>query len=274
MRVNVGDVELEVAVDGEDGAPAVLLLHGWPDTHDLWRNQVVALTAAGYRTVAPDLRGFGASDKPSDPEAYNMLSLAGDVANLLDALDIPRAHVVGHDWGAGLAWVLGAFLPDRVDHLVALSVGHPRALADAGFEQLEKSWYMLFFQFAGTAEQWLTADGGAHFRDWARHPEHDAVVARWADPAAVTGGLNWYRANVPAERLVRSPLEFPPIAAPTLGVWSDGDVFLTEAGMATSGPFVAGPYRYERVEGCGHWIPLEAPDRLNRLLLDFLPAPA
>jgi pimeloyl-ACP methyl ester carboxylesterase len=273
MRVNVGAVELAVEVGGDPSGPPVLFLHGWPDSHEMWRNQLVALGEAGFRTVAPDLRGFGDSDKPADVEAYGMFELMGDVAGLLDALDIPRAHVVAHDWGSGLAWVLAAFLPDRVDHLVALSVGHPRSFGNAGFEQLEKSWYMLLFQFAGVAEQWLSMDDWANFKAWADHPDHDAVTARLADPAAVTAGLNWYRANVPPTRLVTEPFEFPPIVAPTMAVWSDRDIFLVEAGVVNSKEHVSGPFRYERVANCGHWIPLEQPDALNALLLDFLPDP-
>lgn len=273
MRIDVGEVQLSVDLGGDPDGPPVLLLHGWPDTHDLWRNQVVALGGAGYRTIAPDLRGFGESDKPDGVAAYNILNLLADVTGLLDALGIARAHVVGHDWGAGLAWAFASFVAERVDHLVALSVGHPRSFGDAGFAQLEKSWYMLLFQFEGVAEQWLSADDWANLRAWAGHPDHEAVVARLAGPGALTPGLNWYRANLPPERFVVPPLEFPPIAAPTMAIWSDGDMALIEAGVTGSSAHVSGPFRYERIEGAGHWIPLDAPDALNRLLLDFLPAP-
>jgi pimeloyl-ACP methyl ester carboxylesterase len=273
MRVDVGEVQLSVSLGGDPAGPPVLLLHGWPDSHDLWRNQVVALGDAGFRTIAPDLRGFGESDRPEGAAAYNILSLLGDVTGLLDALDVPRAHVIGHDWGAALAWAAAAFAPERVDHLAALSVGHPRSFGDAGYEQLEKSWYMLLFQFEGIAEQWLSADDWANFRAWAGHPDHDAVTARLAGPGGLTPGLNWYRANLGPERFVQPPLEFPPITAPTMAVWSSGDMALVEAGVVGSKDYVTGPFRYERIDGAGHWIPLEAPDELNRLLLDFLPVP-
>jgi pimeloyl-ACP methyl ester carboxylesterase len=272
-HVDVGEVRLAVELAGDAGGPPVLLLHGWPDSHELWRHQVEALTNAGYRTIAPDLRGFGASDKPADPAAYNILSLLGDVTGLLDALDVGRAHVVGHDWGAGLAWALAAFAAERVDHLVALSVGHPLSFGDAGFPQLEKSWYMLLFQFEGIAEQWLSNDDWANFRVWAGHPDHDAVAAAMGKPDALTAGLNWYRANMGPARLVQPPLEFPPIAAPTLAIWSDHDMALIEEGVVRSAEHVTGPFRYERIEGVGHWIPVEAPEVLNRLLLGFLPHP-
>ncbi|HEY2428335.1 MAG TPA: alpha/beta hydrolase [Acidimicrobiales bacterium] len=269
MRADSGGVGIEYDVTGQ-GRP-VLLLHGFPDTGRLWRNQVPALAEAGYQVIVPDLRGYGRSDKPNDVDAYNMLMLAGDAAAVLDDAGVERAHVVGHDWGAALAWTLGAFVPDRVDHLVALSVGHPMAFRETGFEQREKSWYMLLFQFEGVAEEWLSANGWANFREWARHPDVDGVIADLEADSSLTPGLNWYRANVPPQALVAPAIEFPPVAAPTMGVWSSGDFALTEKQMQDSAAHVSGPWRYERVDGPGHWMQLEAPDAVTRLLLDFLP---
>src|SRR5207247_200342 len=121
-------------------------------------------------------RGYGRSDKPPAVEAYAVPLLLGDVLAVLADAGAERAHVVGHDWGAALAWGLGALVPDRVDHLVALSVGHPSTFMRT-YEQHEKSWYMLLFQFAGVAEHWLSDDSWANFRNWARHPDADAVIA-------------------------------------------------------------------------------------------------
>ena len=109
---------------------------------------------------------------------YGILDIAGDVVGILDSLGVDRAHVVGHDWGAALAWAMAAFLPDRVDHLVALSVGHPSAFGAAGFDQRQKSWYMLLFQFEGIAEEWLSANDFANMRAWSHHPDIDQVVNR------------------------------------------------------------------------------------------------
>jgi len=152
-RVNVDGVGIEYQVTGE-GRP-VVLLHGFPDSGRLWRHQVPALAGAGFQVVVPDLRGYGRSDKPEAIEAYSLLLLAGDVMAILAELEITRAHVVGHDWGAALAWGLASLAPDTVDHLVALSVGHPATFRRTS-QQLEKSWYMLLFQFPGIAERWLT----------------------------------------------------------------------------------------------------------------------
>jgi len=269
MRVDTSGVAINYEVTGK-GRP-VILLHGFPDSGRLWRNQVPVLTDAGFQVIVPDLRGYGASGRPEEVEQYSLPFLVGDVLAVLDAVGVERAHVVGHDWGAVLAWAIGSLVPDRVDHLVALSVGNPLAFRGAGLAQREKSWYMLLFQFAGVAEQWLTADGWANFREWGRHPDTEGVIADLERDGSLTPGLNWYRANVPPESFVGPPLELPPVAAPTMGVWSSGDFALLEEQMTTSKDFVTGPWRYERVEGAGHWMQLEAPDALNRLLLDFLP---
>ncbi len=267
--VEVGDLSFAVADRGE--GPAVVLLHGFPDSHAVWRHQIKDLANARYRVIAPDLRGFGNSSKPQEAERYGMLDIAGDVLAIMDSLGVERAHVVGHDWGAALSWAMAAFVPDRVDHLVAMSVGHLSSFASLGFEQREKSWYMLLFQFEDIAEQWLSADDFANMRAWARHPDIDDVVAQMSRPGALTAALNWYRANVHPRTLIEPPIEFPPISAPTMGMWSTGDFALVEAGMTGSERYVSGPWRYERLDGPGHWMQLEQPDRVSSLLLDFLP---
>jgi pimeloyl-ACP methyl ester carboxylesterase len=268
-RVDVDGVGIEYEVTGE-GQP-VVLLHGFPDSGRLWRHQVPALAAAGYRVIVPDLRGYGKSGKPEAVDAYSIPVLAGDVlAVLADAGVTGKAHVVGHDWGAALAWALASFAPDSVDHLAVLSVGSPATFMRT-MEQRQKSWYMLLFQFAGVAEQWLSNDGWANFRGWGGHPDADAVIADLEANGSLTPGLNWYRSNVAPESWVAPPLQLPPVQAPVMGVWSSGDFALTETQMTDSAENVAGPWRYERIEGPGHWMQLEAPDRVNELLLDFLP---
>ncbi len=271
MDVDSAGVRIHVEVTGPEDGPPVLLLHGFPDSGRLWDRQTSALAEAGYRVIVPDLRGYGRSDKPVDVDSYSLLFLAADVAAVLDALDVGRAHIVGHDWGAALAWVVASLAPDRVDHLAVLSVGNPLAFAAAGLEQREKSWYMLLFQFEGIAEQWLTADDWANFRAWGRHPDADAVIAELQSDGSLTPGLNWYRANVHPRVLVEPPLQLPLVQAPTLGVWSSSDPALTEQQMTDSEAYVAGEWHYQRIEGIGHWMQLEAPDKVNRLLLDFLP---
>ena len=270
MDIQGNGVKLNVADTGE-GAP-VMLLHGFPDSHKLWRHQVSALNAHGFRTIAPDLRGFGESDKPEGVEHYALLNVTEDLRLTLDALGIEKTHVVGHDWGAVTAWAFASLYPDRVESLVALSVGHPAALQSVGWEQYARSWYMFMFQFEGVAEKWLSNNDWEFLRTMGGGGDVDQYVADLARPGALTAALNWYRANIPPESWISPPPPLPPIDAPTMGVWSSGDIALSEAQMTGSQKYVTGPWRYERIEDVGHWIPVQAPDKLNDLLLDFLRA--
>jgi pimeloyl-ACP methyl ester carboxylesterase len=267
-RVDADGVGIEYEVTGE-GRP-IVLLHGFPDSSRLWRHQVPVLADAGFQVIVPDLRGYGKSDKPEAVEAYSLPFLAGDVLTILGSLGIDRAHIVGHDWGAALAWGLASLAPDRVDHLVVLSVGHPSTFLRTD-EQRQKSWYMLLFQFQGLAEKWLSGDNWAGLRNWGRHPDIDRVIADLAADDSLTPGLNWYRANAGPESWVGPPLQLPPVSAPTMGIWSTGDFALNEVQMTDSAENVTGPWRYERLDGPGHWMQLEAPDKVNALLLSFLP---
>ncbi|MCU1426842.1 MAG: putative hydrolase or acyltransferase of alpha/beta superfamily [Actinomycetia bacterium] len=267
-QFEVNGIRLNVLVEGE-GEP-VVLLHGWPDSHLVWRKQVPALVAAGRRVIAPDLRGFGESDKPEGVEPYAIPHLLADLQALVDALGIEGFALVGHDWGAALAWAFASLIPGRVERLAAISVGHPSAFRDADFEQRRRSWYMLLFTHP-IAEQVFPRDDWMLLRAFGACPDFERYVQDLSRPGALTASLGVYRANVPPEALfLGEPLQLPPVEVPVLGVWSSGDMALTESQMTRSAQYVAGPWRYERVEGCGHWIPIEAAERLNPMLVDFL----
>ena len=267
MRMTANDgVELYAEVHG-DGDP-VLLIHGWPDDAGVWRNQVPALTSAGYRVITPDLRGFGRSGRPEDVSAYKLATAAADMGAVLDAAGAPAAHVVGHDWGAAVAWATAMFAPERVRTLTAISVPHPGVPDTA--RQREMAWYTLFFQFPGVAEARLAHDDWALFRELAPgYKDIDHAIANLSRPGALTATLNWYRANM-APRMPRPRRELPPVTAPTMGVWSDGDRYLEGERMRASGDLVKGPWRYEEITGASHWIQLDAPAELSALLLDWL----
>jgi pimeloyl-ACP methyl ester carboxylesterase len=266
--VNVAGTTIAYDVAGE-GRP-VVLLHGFPDSSHLWRHQVGPLADAGFQVITPDLRGYGRSDKPADVESYALPFLAGDILGVLADVGVERAHVVGHDWGAALAWLTASLAPGRTDHLVAMSVGFPSTFLRT-FEQREKSWYMLLFQFEGVAERYLSDNGWANFRAWGRHPDADDVIAQLEANGSLTPGLNYYRANIAASTWADPPLELPTVAANTMGIWSSGDMALTETQMLDSAESVSGTWRYERIDGPGHWMQLEAPDAVSELLFDFLP---
>lgn len=271
-RIRANGLSFNVAVEGE-GAP-VLLLHGFPDSAHLWRHQVPALVDAGFRTVTLDLHGLGDSDRPTDPARYSLPSAADDVVAILDALEITSVDLVGHDWGAGLAWVLAMTQAERVRRLVALSVGHPGGFFADAVAQRERSWYMLFFLHPGVAEAALKRDDWRLFRLLLRdRGDMSRYVTDLARPGALSAALNWYRANVTPEWYGRGELPVRmPVTCPVMGVWSTEDHHLTEAQMTASERFVSAPWRYERIEGASHWMQLDAPDRLNELLLEFLGA--
>jgi len=270
-RIAVGDISL--AVIDEGSGPPVLLLHGFPDSSWTWRHQIAALTATGFRVIAPDLRGFGDSDKPEDVAGYRMTNVARDAVGLLDALGLERAHVVGHDWGALAAWLIAALHPTRVERLAVLAVGHPATSRRRTIEDREMTWYYLLFQFAGVAEGLLARDDWQLFREWTRG---DGDTARYVEdlsrPGALTAALNYYRANTHPQRELQARPVVPPVAAPTLGIWGSRDYFLSELQMKASGEQVRGPWRYERIEGASHWLQLDEPDRVNELIIAFLRA--
>jgi pimeloyl-ACP methyl ester carboxylesterase len=279
-RVAVNEIELSFIDTGE--GPAVLLLHGWPDSALLWRFQIPALTAAGLRVIAPDLRGFGESSKPEDVAAYRVRESMRDMAALLDVLELDRVSLVGHDWGAPVAWLLATFLAERVERLAVLSVGHPDVFgaSDDGnppLEHLRRQWYSLLFQFEGVAEQWLSDDDWRRFRALvAPARDVDRYIADLSRPGALTASLKWYRANSSARRLLgRASGALPPVPAhvAVLGLWSDGDPYLIEDQMRGSGRCVTGTWRYECVADAGHWLQLDRPEVVNELLVGHLVGP-
>ncbi|PYR38504.1 MAG: alpha/beta hydrolase [Acidobacteria bacterium] len=248
--------------------PAVLLLHGFPDDRHLWRYQIPALADAGFRVLAPDLRGFGDAPRPTDPAEYGIPIVIRDVLGILDALGVARVQLVAHDWGAAVGWRLAAEHPDRVERYAAVSVGAPGG--PTTIEQREKSWYIAFFRQPGVAEEQLQQKNWQLFREWARNPvDVDRYIANLSRPGALTAALNWYRASgaPPAPGTVKPP---PPVVCPVLGIWSNGDAYLTEAPMRTSGERIRGSFQYERISGASHWLMLDKPADLNRLLLLFL----
>jgi pimeloyl-ACP methyl ester carboxylesterase len=262
---------LQFHVRDEGSGRPVILLHGFPDTGDLWRNQVTWLVNNGFRTIVPDMRGRGRSGKPPSVSDYRLSTIVADVTGILDALGVKRAHVVGHDWSAAVAWLLAALAPDRVDRLVAISVGAPGTGAKPTLDEFQKGWYRLLFLFEEVAEELLQRDDWYLFRLFlAGAKDTGAYVKTLSEPGALTPALNWYRANLPVQAILgrTGGPQLPMIKADTLGIWSAGDLYLTEEAMTRSEQRVQGRWRYERFEG-SHWVPLDQPDRLNRLLLEF-----
>ena len=269
--VRSGDVDLSVSLAGS--GPTIVLLHGWPDTSALWDDVAADLIERGFRVAVPDLRGCGRSSKPSDTESYVMHKLVGDVAAVIDALGVERVTLVGHDWGANLAWVTAAYLPARVERLVALSVGHPTAFRSAGLEQQLKSWYTLLFFHEGVGEAFLRKNDYEAMRHWLGHPRVEQVIEELERDGQMTTHLLWYRANIPPQAFVAPPPILPAIEAPTLGVWSSGDHALSEAQMRNSAEYCTNGFRFVRLEGYGHWLPIEAPREISNEVVTFVTTP-
>lgn len=262
--VKANGIRLNVATLGE-GKP-LLLLHGFPDTNKVWRKQFAALADAGYRVVAPDLRGYGDSDAPRAVEAYGMAHLRADMVGLLDTLKVDRAYVVGHDWGSIIGWHLCMYAPERVERFAALSVGHPQAYAQAGLSQKFKAWYAALFQLPVIAESLLRAGDLMALKP---HAADDEQLTDWranmAKEGRLTSALNYYRAN----RELAFSRNYPGIQAPVMGVFSEGDPALTEAQMRDSARHVD-RFRFEKLEGkVGHWLQLTEADKVNALLIAF-----
>lgn len=277
VRIPVGPLTFDVAIEGADDAEPIVLLHGFPQTASCWRRMTPGLVEAGLRVVAPDLRGYSPDARPLDPEEYRIEALMADVLAIADHLGLDRFHLVGHDWGGALAWHLAGRHPDRIRTLTVLSTPHPEAFAAArqagpssdGDDQRTKSSYMDDFRTPGF-EDTLLADDRALFRLMVHGAGMDdesaeASLARFTTRDEVTGALNWYRGAEPSDAQGLGP-----ITVPTLYIWSTEDIALGRTAAEATGACVDGPYELVILDGVSHWIPEEAPDTVVERILTHL----
>jgi pimeloyl-ACP methyl ester carboxylesterase len=266
-RMQVNGIELNVMFAGESNdGPTVLLVHGFPDDHTVWRHQVPALVAAGYRVVAPDTRGCGDSEVLPAVSDYRMDKLVADLVGLLDVLVIAQVQLVAHDWGAFQAWHFALRHPQRVERYIAMSVGHPSAYARGGLAQKLKGYYILAVR-SRLMDRLLPLANWALFRLMTQYP---AEFAHWKAqlerPGRLGAGLNYYRANPE----MTDAIDHGRAQVPVVGLWSEGDLFLAEGQMRRTGDWCDAGYTYERVAGANHWLQLDAPEKVNTLLLRHL----
>jgi pimeloyl-ACP methyl ester carboxylesterase len=265
----------------EAGAgPLVVLLHGFPEFWYSWRRQIEPLAAAGYRVVAPDMRGYNLSSRPRGWRDYALRLLAGDIAGLVRALGEESCYLAGHDWGAAVAYGVAMYEPRVVKRLAILNVPHPVRMLE-GFgtvRQLRKSWYMFFFQIPrlpeyliarddySFAKRSLRADSKKAFTD----EDLDRYVEAWSQPGALTGMINYYRAA-----LRRSPrkaaAQLQPIECETLVIWGMRDRHLGSELADPPREWVP-QVRLERIEEATHWVQHDAPERVNALLVEHFGA--
>jgi pimeloyl-ACP methyl ester carboxylesterase len=254
----------------------VLLLHGFPQSSWQWRAQLPALAQAGYRAVAPDQRGYSPGARPQETARYALRHLVADVVAMADWLGGHQFHLVGHDWGAVVAWaVAGGRYAERLRTLTAVSVPHPsafvQALASPSGDQRARSGYIRFFRQPELPERLLLGDEASGLRalfantGYTDRQAMERYVALLSEPGALTAALDWYRAND-----VDLLAELHPVSAPTLFVWGADDPAIGREAAEGGGDHVEGPYRFVPLDGVGHWVPEEAPDHFNGLLLEHL----
>jgi len=250
-----------------DGEP-VVLLHGFPQDSSAFDLLAPVLHGQGFRTLAPDQRGYSPGARPAGRSSYRVRLLVEDVLTMLDAAGLGSAHVVGHDWGANVAWALAAWHPERVRTLTSLSVPHPAAFVRAlvTSPQAFMSTYIALFQLPSLPERTLLSNDGKPLARMLStmgltQPFVDHYVERMREPGALTAALNWYRA-LPfgaSDRIGR-------VRVPTLHVWSSGDPALARAGAEATGRFVDAPYQLEILLGVSHWIPETAAEHVGGLI--------
>lgn len=276
-RVPTNGIHLHVVQCGPAAGPLVILLHGFPEFWYGWRHQLEALANAGFRVWAPDQRGYNLSDKPRRVRDYAIDQLAADVLGLLAAAGRETAAVVGHDWGAAVAWHLAAHHPARIRRAAVLNVPHPQVLAGALVRQprqLLKSWYVFFFQLPWLPETLVRLNGWWVARRALRRSSHpgtfsDADLAwyqvAWAQPRAMRSMVNWYRA---AARFAGRLGETSRVAVPLCIIWGENDAFLNANLAQKSLAFCdAGQLTYLPAS---HWVQHEEAAKVNELLIEFL----
>ena len=272
LRVDVGELTFDVRVAGPPDGRPVLLLHGFPETASSWAAVTPLLTGAGLRCYAPDQLGYSPGARPDEVDTYALTNLAQVTADLMTALEVPVADVVGHDWGANVGWALAAWHTDRVRSLTAVSVPHPAAFASAyrgDPEQRERSAYIRLFRQEGKAEEVLLADDARRLRRLLLGSDGssgvpvaavDEYVAVLSAPGALSAALNWYRA------MNAGPV-VGPVSVPTAYVWSGGDIAVGRTAAEGCGAHVTGDYRFVELAG-SHWIPEQSPSDLAAAVLD------
>jgi pimeloyl-ACP methyl ester carboxylesterase len=258
----LGDLVFDAVVAGPDDGEPVLLLHGWPQTALSWSQVIPPLAASGLRVAAVDQRGYSAGARPTTTEAYAVDRLVEDVSGILDALGWGTAHIVGHDWGAAVAWNLAARRPGLVRSLTALSVPHPRAqrAAYASDErQRELSSYMTLFRGDPTvAAQRLLADDAAYLRSFfgtdVSADDVEAYVEFLSDDSTLEATLRWYAAMGLGQS---TPL--PDVDVATTYVWGSEDLAISETAALGCAEYCLGEYEFRRLDGRGHWLPDQDP---------------
>ncbi len=274
VEVPLGELTFPVRTAGLDNHETVIFLHGFPQTSAMWSPYLARLSAAGVGAVAADQRGYAATARPTDVDQYGLDLLVADVLGIADGLGIEGFHLVGHDWGGLVGWALAAAHPDRLRSLTSVSTPHPRAFASSLWRssQLGRSWYLGLFQVPQVPERLLTLRDGTLLRRMLRGtglPAASAAgcVEAMLRPGALAAAISYYRALTP-----RRAAAVGSITVPTLYVWGTNDIALGPVAARATAAQVEGPYRFEVMDGAGHWIPDTRIDELTDLILQHVRA--
>lgn len=269
----LGDLAFTVDIAGPEGGAPVLLLHGFPETRHMWRHQRDALAQSGYRAVIPDQRGYSKGARPQATEAYATDLLVADALGLMDVLGAKRFHLVGHDWGGQLSWLIAASVPERLRSLSILSRPHPAAFARAmqdDAQQSARSGHHRAFREPDAIARMRAAKLGplrsALIAQGVPEADADVYVSALLDAGAIEGAMNWYRASGIGAAAT------PAVTVPTLYVWGTDDATVGRRAAELTKDFVTGPYRFVEIEGAGHFSADQVPERVTALLLAHIGA--
>jgi pimeloyl-ACP methyl ester carboxylesterase len=271
LGITIGKLAFSVDVSGPPTGAPVLMLHGFPETRHMWRHQIETLGRHGYRSIAPDQRGYSEGARPREVNDYATELLVGDALALMDSLGARSFHLVGHDWGGQIAWLIAAGHPNRVRSLSVLSRPHPAAFARAMREdtaQAERSRHHRAFREGDAIERMRKVkleplrtaleSQGVPARD------ADVYIGALLEPGAIEGAMNWYRASNVAAATT------PAVGAPTMYVWGSNDATVGRRAAELTSEFVNGPYRFETLEGAGHFLVDQFPEQISALLLEHI----
>jgi pimeloyl-ACP methyl ester carboxylesterase len=287
-RLQANGLSFAVLAAGRRDRPVALLLHGFPEGKESWEPQLEALAAAGWRAVAPDLRGYGGTDAPKGQEAYSLAHLVADVEGLVTALGEDSVDLVGHDWGSLIGWSFVSRHPRLVRSWTSLSIPHPVALARASGldgnphpdpDQQQRSSYVGLLQKAGKGEEVMLEDGARRLRAMYRiGPNPDAIPEEKVDvfvksmerPGRLTAALSYYRANLRPQAYAAYPPCPDPITTSTRLIWGAEDPALGRLAVDATAAMVEGPYRLQVLPDTGHWLQFERPKEVSAAIVEHI----
>ena len=280
---NINGIKMHYVTIGE--GPLIVFLHGFPEFWKSWKHQI-SFFSKKFKVVALDMRGYGETERPIQVGEYRIEKLARDVTELIDSLGQKKATVVGHDWGGAVAWATAMMNPSFVEKLIVMNAPHPAIVqrnAFRNYAQMQKSWYMFFFLLEKAPEKVLSSNNfeilkhmfeiSIKRKDRFSLSDIEEYVSSWSKEGGITGGLNYYRANLNEEFWgnLGESIPFPKIKIPTLQIWAEDDMFLgKELAEGTKEFVVDAPFSLNVIPNCGHWVQQEAPEEVNQIMEEFL----